>query len=270
MIANRHIGRTVLVTGAASGIGRGIATRFGEEGANVVVADVRREPKQGEYYDTDIEQPTDKKITQETDGMGLYIETDVSDPDSVSNTVDEVVKEFGQLDVLINNAGIYVPGSSQEMSTEDWQQVIDVNLTGHFNCAKYAIPHLVESEGHIVNMGSVMASEGGAGPSYTSAKAAVVNLTRDLAVELGEASVNVHQSRTTRPRSRFRHSSTILSCHTAASRVTSATRRCFSPAKRRALSMERRSTSTVGGPPTESDKYGFKTIEGYCETSRRL
>jgi NAD(P)-dependent dehydrogenase (short-subunit alcohol dehydrogenase family) len=192
MIANRHIGRTVLVTGAASGIGRGIATRFGEEGANVVVADVRREPKQGEYYDTDIEQPTDKKITQETDGMGLYIETDVSDPDSVSNTVDEVVKEFGQLDVLINNAGIYVPGSSQEMSTEDWQQVIDVNLTGHFNCAKYAIPHLVESEGHIVNMGSVMASEGGAGPSYTSAKAAVVNLTRDLAVELGEASVNVN------------------------------------------------------------------------------
>lgn len=192
MIANRHIGRTVLVTGAASGIGRGIATRFGEEGANVVVADVRREPKQGEYYDTDIEQPTDKKITQETDGMGLYIETDVSDPDSVSNTVDEVVKEFGQLDVLINNAGIYVPGSSQEMSTEDWQQVIDVNLTGHFNCAKYAIPHLVESEGHIVNMGSVMASEGGAGPSYTSAKAAIVNLTRDLAVELGEASVNVN------------------------------------------------------------------------------
>lgn len=192
MIANRHLDRTVLVTGAASGIGRGIATRFGEEGANVVVADVRREPKQGEYYDTDIEQPTDKKITQETDGTGLYIETDVSDPDSVSNTVDEVVKEFGQLDVLINNAGIYVPGSSQEISTEDWQQVIDVNLTGHFNCAKYAIPHLVESEGHIVNMGSVMASEGGAGPSYTSAKAAIVNLTRDLAVELGEASVNVN------------------------------------------------------------------------------
>lgn len=192
MIANRHLDRTVLVTGAASGIGRGIATRFGEEGANVVVADVRREPKQGEYYDTDIEQPTDKKITQETDGMGLYIETDVSDPDSVSNTVDEVVKEFGQLDVLINNAGIYVPGSSQEISTEDWQQVIDVNLTGHFNCAKYAIPHLVESEGHIVNMGSVMASEGGAGPSYTSAKAAIVNLTRDFAVELGEASVNVN------------------------------------------------------------------------------
>jgi NAD(P)-dependent dehydrogenase (short-subunit alcohol dehydrogenase family) len=192
MIANRHLDRTVLVTGAASGIGRGIATRFGEEGASVVVADVRREPKQGEYYDTDVEQPTDEKITDETDGTGLYVETDVSDPDSVSNTVEEVVKEFGQLDVLINNAGIYVPGSSQEISTEDWQQVIDVNLTGHFNCAKYAIPHLVESEGHIVNMGSVMASEGGAGPSYTSAKAAIVNLTRDLAVELGEASVNVN------------------------------------------------------------------------------
>lgn len=192
MIANRHLDRTVLVTGAASGIGRGIATRFGEEGASVVVADVRREPKQGEYYDTDVEQPTDEKITDETDGTGLYVETDVSDPDSVSNTVEEVVKEFGQLNVLINNAGIYVPGSSQEISTEDWQQVIDVNLTGHFNCAKYAIPHLVESEGHIVNMGSVMASEGGAGPSYTSAKAAIVNLTRDLAVELGEASVNVN------------------------------------------------------------------------------
>ena len=192
MIANRHSDRIVLVTGAASGIGRGIATRFGEEGASVVVADVRREPKQGEYYDTDVEQPTDKKIAEETDGTGLYIQTDVSDPDSVSDTVDEVVKEFGQLDVLINNAGIYIPGSSQDISTEDWERVIDVNLTGHFNCAKYAIPHLVESEGHIVNMGSVMASEGGAGPSYTSAKAAIVNLTRDLAVELGEASVNVN------------------------------------------------------------------------------
>ena len=192
MIANRHLDRTVLVTGAASGIGRGIATRFGEEGANVVVADIRREPKQGAYYDTDVEQPTDKKITDETDGTGLYVETDVSDPDSVSDTVGEIVNDFGQLDVLINNAGIYVPGGSQEISTEDWQRVIDVNLNGHFNCAKYAIPHLVESEGHIVNMGSVMASEGGAGPPYASAKAAIVNLTRDLAVELGEASVNVN------------------------------------------------------------------------------
>jgi NAD(P)-dependent dehydrogenase (short-subunit alcohol dehydrogenase family) len=192
MIADRHRDRTVIVTGGASGIGRGIAMRFGEEGANVVVADVQRDPKQGEYYDTDVDRPTDEVVDEETPGTGLYVETDVSDPGSVEATVERAVDEFGRLDVLVNNAGIYVPGDSQELTVDEWHTVLDVNLGGHFICAKYAIPHLVEAEGQIVNMGSIMASEGGAGPPYASAKAAVVNLTRDLAVELGEASVNVN------------------------------------------------------------------------------
>jgi len=192
MIADRHLDRTVIVTGAASGIGRGIATRFGEEGASVVVADVRREPKQGEFYDTDLERPTDELVDEETSGTGLYVETDVADPDSVEGMVETAVEEFGGIDVLVNNAGIHVPGDSQELSFDEWQSVLGVNLDGHFLCAKHAIPHLVESEGHVLNMGSVMASEGGAGPPYASAKAAIVNLTRDLAVELGEASVNVN------------------------------------------------------------------------------
>jgi meso-butanediol dehydrogenase/(S,S)-butanediol dehydrogenase/diacetyl reductase len=106
--------------------------------------------------------------------------------------VDDVVDAFGGIDVLVNNAGIIRPGDSQETSVEDWNAVIGVDLDGAFYASKYAVPHLKESSGAIVNVGSVYSAEGGAGPSYTSAKAAVQNLTRDLAVELGGDEVNVN------------------------------------------------------------------------------
>ena len=192
MRANRHDGRTVIVTGGSSGIGRGIALRFGEEGANVVVADVRREPKQGEYYQTDVTVPTDEVIADEHGGDALYVETDVSDPGAVESMVGETVDAFGGVDVLVNNAGIYIPGDSQELSVEGWNEVLGVDLDGSFYCAKYTVPHLKDAAGHLINIGSVHSSQGGGGPSYASAKGAILNLTRDLAVELGEFSVNVN------------------------------------------------------------------------------
>lgn len=192
MQADRHTGRTVIVTGAASGIGRGIARRFGEEGANVVVADVRDDPKQGEYYDSNVERPTDEVVRAETSGDATFIETDVSDPDQAAAMAETAVDEYGRLDVVVNNAGIFTPGDSQAVTVKEWREVIGVNLDGVFYCSKYAIPYLKDAEGHLINIGSVNASEGGAGPPYTSAKAGVVNLTRDLAVELGEYNVNVN------------------------------------------------------------------------------
>lgn len=192
MNAERHTGRTVIVTGASSGIGRGIALRFAEEGANVVVADVRREPKQGEYFDTDLTTPTHDVICEEHDVGAMFVETDVGDPNAVRAMVEETVETYGGIDVLVNNAGIFIPGDSQEITVEEFDQVISVDLGGTFYCTKYAIPHLKERSGHIVNIGSVNSEEGGGGPPYASAKAGVVNLTRDLATELGEDEVNVN------------------------------------------------------------------------------
>ncbi|MFB6296206.1 MAG: SDR family NAD(P)-dependent oxidoreductase [Halobacteriales archaeon] len=192
MRADRHGGRSVIVTGGSSGIGRGIALRFGEEGADVAVADVRRDPKQGERFETDVETPTDEKIREETAGDAIYVETDVSDPEQAEAMVAETVEAFGGVDVLVNNAGITIPGDSQEIDPAEWAEVIGVDLDGTFHCAKYAIPHLKKASGALINIGSVHASQGGGGPPYASAKAGVVNLTRDLAVELGEHAVNVN------------------------------------------------------------------------------
>jgi len=192
MQADRHEGRTVIVTGGSSGIGRGIALRFAEEGARVVNADVQREPAVGKHHGPDDERPTDQYITEALDGEATYVETDVSDPDAVEAMVEEAVATYGGVDVLVNNAGIYVPGTTEECTLEEWRRMIGVDLDGVFFCAKAAIPHLREAEGNIVNVASVHATQGGGGPAYASAKAAVVNLTRDLAVELGEAGVHVN------------------------------------------------------------------------------
>jgi NAD(P)-dependent dehydrogenase (short-subunit alcohol dehydrogenase family) len=192
MQGDRHAGRVVLVTGAASGIGRGVARRFGEEGATVVVADVRREPKRGERYDRDVETPTDELVRAETPGEASFVETDVSDPDEAAAAVAAAVDAHGGLDVLVNNAGVQVPGDSQSLTLEEWDRSLAVDLDGVFYCSKAAIPHLRAVEGAIVNVGSVRGLEGGGGPAYAAAKGGVVNLTRDLAVELGEANVRVN------------------------------------------------------------------------------
>jgi NAD(P)-dependent dehydrogenase (short-subunit alcohol dehydrogenase family) len=192
MQGNRHADRTVIVTGGSSGIGRGVAFRFAEEGAKVVNADVRRDPAIGKYHGPDDERPTDRYIQEELDEPATYIETDVSDFEAVQAMIAETVDRYGGLDVLVNNAGVYIPGTTGEYSLEEWQRLLAIDLDGVFHCAKTAIPHLKEAKGHMVNIASVHAQEGGGGPAYASAKAAVANLTRDLAVELGPAEVHVN------------------------------------------------------------------------------
>jgi NAD(P)-dependent dehydrogenase (short-subunit alcohol dehydrogenase family) len=184
--------RTVIVTGASSGIGRRIAQQFGEEAANVVCASRSNEPKRGKYHDTGVSVPTEEYIETETEGDAMFVSTDVSDPDAVQNLIDETVDTYGGIDVLVNNAGISIEGDSQSTSVEDWQKMIGVDLDGTFYCCKFAIPYLKESEGHIVNIASVNATEGGAGPAYAAANAGQVNMTRDLATELGADNVHVN------------------------------------------------------------------------------
>ena len=149
MSKNRHAERTVVVTGAASGIGRGIARRFGDEGAKVVVADIQKRPKQGARYDSDVTTSTDIVITEETPGEATYIETDVADADSVAAMVETAVETYGGIDVLVNNAGIQIVGDTQSTSVQEWQRSIDIDLSGAFYCAKFAVPHLVARQGQM-------------------------------------------------------------------------------------------------------------------------
>jgi hypothetical protein len=96
----KHLDRTFVVTGGASGVGRGIALRFAEEGADVVVADVQRDPIAGKYFDTDATVPTDRLLEEEHPRESLFVETDVIEPDAVEKLIDETVGEFGALDFL--------------------------------------------------------------------------------------------------------------------------------------------------------------------------
>ena len=191
-MAKRHTRRIVIVTGASSGIGRRIAFRFAEEGAAIVCASPSNEPMTGKHYDTEITRPTEEIIESDLGGSARFISTDVSEPSSVRNLVDKTIDKFGGIDVLVNNAGIYFERNLDSTTTDEWGKLLAVDLTGTFLCSKFARPHLIKSQGDIINITSVNATEGGSGPSYAAAKAGQVNLTRDMAVELGSYNVTVN------------------------------------------------------------------------------
>lgn len=184
--------RVALVTGGSSGIGRGIARAFANEGARVVVADLQEEPRRGKYHETDEVTPT-AELIRTAGGEARFIRTDVSDRVEVEALIAEVAADYGELDILVNNAGIHVPGGIRELTLEDWDRVVGLNLRGVFLVTKLALPHLCRSRfGRIIHIASIHAFGGGAGPAYAPAKAALVNLARDTALEVGSAGVTVN------------------------------------------------------------------------------
>lgn len=170
-------GRTAIVTGASSGIGRGIAQTLARAGASVSVADVREEPKGGGV-------PTVETIRSDG-GRSAFIECDVADRGDVDRLVDGTIDAFGDLDILVNNAGISHDGTLETTDEDTWAAVMEVNLTGVFRCSKAALPHLRGSEApRIVNIASQLGLVGRQRrPAYCASKGGVVNLTRQLAVE---------------------------------------------------------------------------------------
>lgn len=174
-------GKTAFVTGASQGIGRQIAITLAENGANVALA-----ARSDGIYDTD----------ELIDGDGtLPVETDVADEASVEESISATVEEFGGLDVLVNNAGIAGPTAPvEEVTVEEWEQTIDVNLKGMFLTVKYAAPHLRESErSSVVNISSISGKRPlESRTPYTASKMGVIGLTRTLAFELGHDDVNVN------------------------------------------------------------------------------
>ncbi|WP_332900116.1 SDR family NAD(P)-dependent oxidoreductase [Haladaptatus sp. CMSO5] len=179
--------RVALVTGASSGIGNAIATTFGREGAKVVLADVRKEPK------LEDERSVFDKL-DELDATYTYVETDVTTPESVEKAVEAAVSEFGGLDILVNNAGIYYQYAVDETPLEDWDQIMDVNLRGLFLCCKAALPELERSEhAKIINLSSIYGLVGGKGSgAYCASKGAVSNLTRQMALDYAADEINVN------------------------------------------------------------------------------
>ncbi len=163
---NRFVGKTALVTGGRSGIGRAIAQRLRDEGADVYTA----------------------QRGQDDDFPSFH--TDFSDPDSPAQIIEQVAVDAGQLDVLINNAGMMQEASIDDMSLADWQRNIMVNLTAPFLLIQAALPHLRKTKGSIVNIGSV---EGlGSNPghaAYCASKAGLHGLTRAVAVDHGSEGI---------------------------------------------------------------------------------
>lgn len=184
---NRLSDRVALVTGASSGIGNAIAAAFGHEGASVVVADVRREPK------LDGERSVFGKL-DDADAESRYVETDVTDEEDVQAAVETAVTEFGGLDILVNNAGIYYQYEAHETPTEAFDEIQAVNLRGTFLCSKAAVPALRDSVNpKIINLSSILGLVGdGKSAAYCASKGGVSNLTRGMALDYADDEINVN------------------------------------------------------------------------------
>ncbi len=173
---------TAFVTGGSQGIGREIARTLVERGANVAIA-----ARSDGIYETEalIDEPE----------RTLAVETDVTDEQSVAESIEETVERFGGLDCLVNNAGIAGPTAPvEEIDRAEWEHTLDVNVTGMFLTTKHAAAHLRESDrGSLINISSISGKRPLEGRTpYTTSKMAVLGFTRTLAFELGDDDVTVN------------------------------------------------------------------------------
>jgi NAD(P)-dependent dehydrogenase (short-subunit alcohol dehydrogenase family) len=175
--------RIAIVTGAASGIGAASAMRFAAEGAAVVAVDIRGAKAQ--------ETAT---AINDAGGHAIAIEANVAEAADVERMVDETVQQLGGLDVLFSNAGTLRPGSVVELSVEDWDHVMGVNVRSVFLGGKYAVPAMLErGGGSIINTASISGLHGDGGAVvYAASKAAVINLTRAMATDHSADGIRVN------------------------------------------------------------------------------
>ncbi len=171
--------KVAIVTGGVQGFGLAVVERFLNSGANVVIWE------------------NDKKLLDEFQTISNVhkIKTDVSNAESVEAAVNETINKCGKIDILVNNAGIAGPNhKTWEYPNDDWQKVIDIDLTGVFYCCKYVVPQMIKNNyGRIVNVASIAGKEGNPNAMpYSAAKAGVIAITKSLGKELADKNIAVN------------------------------------------------------------------------------
>ena len=192
-MSGRVQGKTIAITGASSGLGRAMALRFAGEGAHVVCADVRTDPREGGAATVD--------VIAEAGGSAEYVHADASRWDDIDRLVTTAAARTGRLDVMVNNAIVAGPHSKGLLETEedDWDAIMAVGLRGVFLCCKRAVQQMLtqepvaEARGRIINISSQHGMIGAPGHvAYCTAKGGVVNLTRQVAVDFARRGIIVN------------------------------------------------------------------------------
>ena len=176
-------GKVAVVTGAARGIGRAIALSLAERGCDVVISDILE----------DVAQQTAAEV-EKLGRKSLAVRTNVADSSDADRLIRETVAAFGRVDILVNNAGITRDGLLIRMKDDDWKKVLEVNLTGTFNCLRAAARQMMKQRsGRIINIASVVGVMGNAGQAnYSASKAGVIGLTKSAAKELAARGITVN------------------------------------------------------------------------------
>lgn len=178
--------KVALVTGARRGMGKTHALALSSQGAKVVVTDISAQDCQ----------PVVEEIKAKG-GQAFGLKMDVANKAEVNQVFDEVIKQFGRLDILVNNAGVFFPKPALELTEEDWERTIDINLKGQFLCAQRAAKEMGKNRwGRIINISSIASGQVGVGIAggahYTASKGGIIGMSETLAVEWAPLGINVN------------------------------------------------------------------------------